>query len=700
MRVCFDCIHFFNYVSRDIKLIYEENHINVYEEKHQYNQLKKIEKNVKLASILYLRSLSYYTVIYYPAFVVSRHLVSMTSLLDCKRSLMTAITENNGNATKQLFKENKNLKEDLSLSEIMREELNDLHKMKPQCHLSKSVYVPDNAWCLAALYDAREVLQSMREFGVPIWEANSHANTFLHCIIAWASIDTDEFESIFISTIMFIKTLATKDEYREVLLSENGDGLRPLELASHLGTYTLFQFLFESSELYMSKIREFSLFSVLYFDITDYIHGPRMQKSPPYTMMLLDERKMNHKSLHDVILHDPMKSWFAAINYSNRPYLIVLAFLRVIYILSFILAFLCAKDQVKIFQQSYTETKMYDNFSNTSLTMAYRESDITVLLILLIYNITYSVSVLLIVTAYVTLILWHHKTMRWKLKTASGNKRLVLYRWFYIYSNWITSIGILVLNVDVLKLQLAKQNHEIFSRDYIDMMVLIAVCVCIWDVMYYLQLVPGLNIYVVAVQRMMSDFASFGILLLLFFFSYVFGFYILSRDAHDILASMYGTFQLMLNMIGYAEATYTLQFLHVAFIFMMNFLLLNILIAIFTSSFDNVCKNKRVILMVQCLSVSLFTDPVVSKVMSRFQHYLRRKYLVYENERVYVTKVILKPKPSQIRPPITPHASWIAEARGKLFTVGQAVFSLKQIPRSGEQHELEGLAKHISEAIN
>ena len=291
-----------------------------------------------------------YSYIYYSALVVNRQLVSMKSSLDCKRSLMDAISEDNDKVTKQLFKENENLKEDLSLSDIMRGELNDLHKMKPQCHLSESVYVPDNAWCLAALCDAREVLQCMREFGVPIWEVNSHANTFLHCIIAWASTDTDELESTFISTIMFVKTLATKNEYRQVLLLENGDGLRPLELASHLGTYTLFQFLFESNELYVSKIREFSLFSVLYFDITDYILGSRMQKSPPYTMVLMDKTKLNHKSLHDVFLNDPMKSWFAAVNYSNRPYFIILAFLRIIYILSFISSFLCAKNQVKLFQ--------------------------------------------------------------------------------------------------------------------------------------------------------------------------------------------------------------------------------------------------------------------------------------------------------------------------------------------------------------
>ena len=85
-------------------------------------------------------------------------------------------------------------------------------------------------------------------------------------------------------------------------------------------------------------------------------------------------------------------------------------------------------------------------------------------------------------------------------------------------SNWITSIGILFLNLDVLQLQLAKQNHQIFSGDNIDMMVLIAVCVCIWIVMYYLQLVPSMNLYVIAIQCMLADFADLGVLLVLFFF--------------------------------------------------------------------------------------------------------------------------------------------------------------------------------------
>ena len=579
----------------------------------------------------------------------------MKSLLECKQSLVGAIAKNNGDLARQVFKENKYLKEDLDVSEIIQKEHKDLHDIKPQCPLVASAYVADNAWCLAGVYDAREVLQVMREFGVRITEANSQQNTFLHCVIARASIGPDDFESKFISTLMFIKSLATDEEYTNLLLAENGDGLRPLELAFHLGTFSMFRFLFETSGLYMSKISECSLFSIQYFDITDYVLGPRMQISPPYTMLFLDQRKMNHKSIKDVCLNDPMKTWINAINCSNSPYIMASVVLRITYILNFFISLVFAKIEVnqnKKLHQLHTTGEISGDFSTLGFTSEYdiTDTDNTLLLISLLYNIIYSIGVLLFNTASAIMTMWLHRSMRWKYKTVTGDRHLVVYRWFYIIANWITVVGILILSQDVLRLQFTEKNHQTFSAYYIDVMALIAVFVCIWDVMYYLQLVPGLNLYVIAVQRMLVDFLSFGVLFILFFFSYVFGFYILSEDADDLSDSMYGTFQLMLNMINYAESNYNLQFLHVAFTFMIVYLLLNILIAIFTLSFNGVYEYKDIILMVQCLSVSLLIEPVMSKVMGRFHNYLRKKYLVFENGRVYVTKIIVKPDEIPTRP--------------------------------------------------
>ena len=394
----------------------------------------------------------------------------MSVSLDCQRILVKAITGNNGDLARQLFKTNGWLKEDLSLYGLIQKENVTMSQVKSQCPLIASAYIPDNAWCFAAVLDARRVMKTMREFGVRLSESNSHRNNALHCIIARASIEADEYELKSISTIYFIKRLATQKEYTELLLAENDDGLRPLELASHLGTFSLFQFIFETSELYVSRIRDFTLFSVMYFDITDYIIGRRMLKSPPFTILLLDQNSMNHKSLPDVLFKDPMKTWIAAIDYSNRPYIIVFAFLRIIYIFNFLLSLHFTAihfiSRQKIQMQHMHQGKAY----NLSTPVSGREKGSgnthnPVLLVSLMFSIIYSVGALLINIAYLIDDVCHTRKMPWKTKTASGNKDLVVYKRFYMFANWINVIVILVLSQDVLRPRYIHPHYKLFSAD-------------------------------------------------------------------------------------------------------------------------------------------------------------------------------------------------------------------------------------------
>ena len=44
--------------------------------------------------------------------------------------------------------------------------------------------------------------------------------------------------------------------YKEIVLAENQIGLRPLELASHLGCMAIFKFIFESDVIYMTMVEE------------------------------------------------------------------------------------------------------------------------------------------------------------------------------------------------------------------------------------------------------------------------------------------------------------------------------------------------------------------------------------------------------------------------------------------------------------
>ena len=104
-----------------------------------------------------------------------------------------------------------------------------------------TTYAPDNVWSSAAVFNARDVMKVLAKKQVPSTGRTSDGNNYLHCLIAFASVEDEETEYEVLSSAKYIRYLMTDEKYREILLSENHLGLRPLELASHLGTMALFK---------------------------------------------------------------------------------------------------------------------------------------------------------------------------------------------------------------------------------------------------------------------------------------------------------------------------------------------------------------------------------------------------------------------------------------------------------------------------
>ena len=149
----------------------------------------------------------------------------------------------------------------LSLCNFVCNKENVVKLIQTQSSITTSQYIPDKAWCMAAVFNSRKVLQVMREFDVPINQVNHHGNTFLHSVIAYASIHSEDIECNFLRNVAFMKSLLTEDEFKTVLLAEDNDGLRPLELAAHLGTFIIFKFLFESEGVYMAKTLDLGFYT-------------------------------------------------------------------------------------------------------------------------------------------------------------------------------------------------------------------------------------------------------------------------------------------------------------------------------------------------------------------------------------------------------------------------------------------------------
>ena len=199
-----------------------------------------------------------------------------------------------------------------------------------------TTYAPDNVWSSAAVFNARDVMKVLAKKQVPSTGRTSDGNNYLHCLIAFASVQDEETEYEVLSSAKYIRSLMTDaKKYREILLSENHLGLRPLELASHLGTMALVKYIFGSETIYMTIVNNMGFHSIQYYDVTDYVTGNRFYKSPPYTMMLLEEKKVGLAAVRDIFLTDPMKTWFTAIMFSNMPYVIFWAMLRTSFLLAF-----------------------------------------------------------------------------------------------------------------------------------------------------------------------------------------------------------------------------------------------------------------------------------------------------------------------------------------------------------------------------
>ena len=560
---------------------------------------------------------------------------------DYKLKWINAIISNDSNLVRQMIGDISYDILGINFSTVLTEELDTIAYIKQHCHGPEKAYIPHDPWCLAALYNARDVLHVLREFGFLTTQANSHGNTFLHCIIAHVSLDGEEHEDKTLSTIKLIRVLISSEEYNKVLLTENEDGLRPLELASHLGTFALFQFLFNTEGTYKRKINNFSMFSVEYFDVTEYVIGKRYFKSPIFTMMLVDRSKINHSHLRTALHSDPMKTWFTAIRYSNIPYIIVLALLRFVNVASyFVILFLMKSNFIQ------SEEKPNQQILEMNVTTNYSDivSDNGLLCFALSYSTVYSISVLSFHVVYLCVCLVLRYEMKWSKRIVRRNKDHIAYRMTYLIANIFNLTCVLLICMDIWLQMSTGTGKQTVLSDSMDVTVWVATYTCVWDILYYLQLIPGLNLYIVAIQRMLTDFLAFEVIFMLFFCSYIIGFYILEGDAGNFFDSAYDTFKLMLNSFTYTDASATVSILHVTFVFLVAYLLQNILIAIFASSYEFVYKERHIIFAVQSLSVYLSVDPIMSSLLGRLHRYLQRKHFVFEDGKIYIIKVVKKPR--------------------------------------------------------
>ena len=501
-------------------------------------------------------------------------------------------------------------------------------RIQPMKQFTATDYAPDTAWCLAATCDSRKVMRVLLDYGTNVMQVTSTNNNVLHALSALASTGTEEEEEGVIATVSYIRTILEPGVYQKLLLAENGDGLRPLELASHLGAFSLFMFFFNTPGIYITKEEDCVLYKLQYFDITEYTTGSRYFQCPLYAMTYIEESRISRTSVKEVYLNDPINSWIKAVYAVNTPFIVVWALLRAAYIYLFLQ---CDLKIVPLCTGNSTcaHTNVHSVETN-----------------LILYWLVFGMSVLMIAIDLNEFIGHMICRPRWLKRVVYGSKKVGMRRNFYRITHFGAVLIVAIITaVTLISYTINGQFGHIGQYG-----VIAAVYGFVWSALYFVQLLPMIGHYVMAVHGMLKDFANFSLLLIIFFVTYSFGFYKLMHTSETLpefstaLRSLYGTFQVMLNMVNFrkvmGEKGPGVFLLHISFVLMITILLMNFLIATLSSSYEHVMTYRAVFIKLQTLAVTMTADRRFQRLLPSLRNCLLRRYLVHQNGRYYITCLI------------------------------------------------------------
>ena len=117
------------------------------------------------------------------------------------------------------------------------------------------------------------------------------------------------------------------------MLEEDVSGLRPLELGLLYGTFALADRIINTKGVYLVKEEIGTLYSVKWYDVTDY-EGSRLRfdRSPMVLLTLTDKRMIEWDSTKAFCQSPLITEWKKCYTQCSKPLMIIWSILRMIYI--------------------------------------------------------------------------------------------------------------------------------------------------------------------------------------------------------------------------------------------------------------------------------------------------------------------------------------------------------------------------------
>ena len=185
-----------------------------------------------------------------------------------------------------------------------------------------------------------KILKFMIEQGVGIDQKDGHSYNIIHGLVHTAHVDNKK-ETEYADRYKQIVEILTPCDMKTLLLMENKQGLRPLEMSCQLGVGSLIEAILLTRSVYLIKEQHAGFETKQYFDVTDYESydtgkPPRKLKSPLLLLLSIDKSWLTRPELMRVCAGDIVTSWFMAKIQVNLPFIRLWLCMRVVFLMLFV----------------------------------------------------------------------------------------------------------------------------------------------------------------------------------------------------------------------------------------------------------------------------------------------------------------------------------------------------------------------------
>ena len=504
---------------------------------------------------------------------------------------------------------------------------------------------------LAAVYESECAVELLYENGSNIFHTGKDGNNIIHTLVYAAAVNPEKEFDVIKMFKHICKLLPIKD-LTALFLMKNDDGFKPGEYAAYKKRIDLFLALANTRNVCLVSEVNVGLLIHQRFDATDFVSLKTNFSGPLLTFLNIKGSDIALPSTKRLFDSPITKAWVTLNSLVMWPFIILAFATKLFYFIAYVffetgcmwILLQPEKDSNLNNSQCVSEPEMKP--CHWLVSPRYTES----------VNVFLSIHLILTSCCFMINYLVH-VFLFCKSKIKGGKDKqgfsLFINDPFYTLADVIAILGIFILS----SLTLAKINGHLnvfISPSVVNIIHLISSFLIIWEVLYYIQLFDFLGHFVIIVQLLLYDTLQICLFVMIFFGPTIQVLSdIVNGGSNELCVATWSSFEEIVysvvksifHMVNFdafcVQDRPGLIFTHSLYMFFVSVLLLNMAVAVFSSTVAHIYEHRQIILGIQRLKVvtqvAMICDvPFIRTLVERRQ----RKYFVCENGRIYMDIVV------------------------------------------------------------